>query len=69
MGESKGTHTNRTRMWRFRGIVGRYINPITRPVASKLPAFGILTHRGASLGAPTEPRSTCSDEATITSSS
>jgi deazaflavin-dependent oxidoreductase (nitroreductase family) len=37
-------------MWRFRGVVGRYINPITRPVASKLPAFAILTHRGRKSG-------------------
>jgi deazaflavin-dependent oxidoreductase (nitroreductase family) len=37
-------------MWRFRGAVARYINPITRPVASKLPTFGILTHRGRKSG-------------------
>jgi deazaflavin-dependent oxidoreductase (nitroreductase family) len=45
-----GIQTTRTRMWRFRGAVGRYINPITRPVASKLPTFGILTHRGRKSG-------------------
>ena len=37
-------------MWRFRPVVERYINPITRPVASKLPAFAILTHRGRKSG-------------------
>ena len=45
-----GIQTNRTRMWRFRGVVARYINPITRLVASKLPTFGILTHRGRKSG-------------------
>jgi deazaflavin-dependent oxidoreductase (nitroreductase family) len=37
-------------MWRFRHFVHRYINPITRPVAKKLPAFAILTHRGRKSG-------------------
>jgi hypothetical protein len=40
----------RTRLWRFRGAVGRYINPMTRPLASKLPTFGILTLRGRKSG-------------------
>jgi deazaflavin-dependent oxidoreductase (nitroreductase family) len=40
----------RTRMWRFRHVVRRYINPITRPVAKKLPGFAILTHRGRKTG-------------------
>ena len=51
MGVSRrDTQANRTRMWRFRGAVGRYVNPITRPVASKLPSFGVLTHRGRTSG-------------------
>jgi deazaflavin-dependent oxidoreductase (nitroreductase family) len=37
-------------MWRFRHVVHRYVNPITRPVAGKLPAFAILTHRGRRTG-------------------
>jgi deazaflavin-dependent oxidoreductase (nitroreductase family) len=37
-------------MWRFRRAVRRYINPVTRPVAGKLPTFGILTHRGRKSG-------------------
>jgi deazaflavin-dependent oxidoreductase (nitroreductase family) len=37
-------------MWRFRHVVHRYINPITRPVAKKLPTFAILTHRGRKTG-------------------
>src|SRR4029453_10838676 len=40
----------RTRMWRFRRVASRYINPVTRPVAGKLPSFGILTHRGRKTG-------------------
>ena len=48
-GNDDGT-SGRTRMWRFRPVVERYINPITRPVASKLPAFAILTHRGRKSG-------------------
>ena len=39
-------------MWRFRLVVQRYMNPIMRPVASKLPAFAILTHRGRKSGRP-----------------
>ena len=39
-------------MWRFRPVVQRYMNPIMRPVASKLPAFAILTHRGRKSGRP-----------------
>jgi deazaflavin-dependent oxidoreductase (nitroreductase family) len=37
-------------MWRFRHVVHRYINPITRPLAKKLPTFAILTHRGRKTG-------------------
>jgi deazaflavin-dependent oxidoreductase (nitroreductase family) len=37
-------------MWRFRKVVKRHVNPITRPVAKRLPTFAILTHRGRSTG-------------------
>jgi deazaflavin-dependent oxidoreductase (nitroreductase family) len=40
----------RTRVWRFRHIVHRFVNPITRPVAKRLPAFAVLTHRGRTTG-------------------
>ena len=40
----------RTRMWGFRHFVNRYVNPVTRPAAKKLPSFAILTHRGRSTG-------------------
>jgi hypothetical protein len=47
--DDNGPH-GRTRMWRFRHVVNRYINPITPPVAKKLPSFAILTHRGRTSG-------------------
>ena len=37
-------------MWRFRPVVGRYVNPIMRPVAKRLPSFAVLTHRGRKTG-------------------
>jgi Domain of unknown function (DUF385). len=40
----------RTRMWRFRRVVNRFVNPITRPVAKRLPSFAVLTHRGRKTG-------------------
>ena len=40
----------RTRAWRFRHVVTRYVDPVLRPVAGRLPAFGIVTHRGRKSG-------------------
>ena len=40
----------RTRMWRFRPVARRYINPVARPVARKLPMFGVLTCQGRKTG-------------------
>jgi len=40
----------RTRMWLFRRFVGRYVNPVMRPLARRLPTFAILTHRGRKSG-------------------
>lgn len=37
-------------MWPFRKVVNRYINPVTRPVAKRLPSFAVLTHRGRKSG-------------------
>ena len=37
-------------MWRFRHVVHRFVNPITQPVAKRLPAFAVLTHRGRKSG-------------------
>ena len=40
----------RTRAWRYRHAVTRYVDPVLRPVAGALPAFGIVTHRGRTSG-------------------
>jgi deazaflavin-dependent oxidoreductase (nitroreductase family) len=40
----------RTRMWRFRHVAARHVNPVMRRVAGRLPAFGVLTHRGRKTG-------------------
>ena len=40
----------RTRMWGFRHVATRYLNPLTRLFAGRLPAFGILTHEGRTTG-------------------
>ena len=37
-------------MWRYRNAVKRSVNPITRPLAKRLPTFVILTHRGRKSG-------------------
>jgi deazaflavin-dependent oxidoreductase (nitroreductase family) len=37
-------------MWRFRRVVTRYISPVLRPIARRLPTFGILTYRGRKSG-------------------
>ena len=41
---------SRTRMWRFRRVVTRYISPVLGPIARRLPTFGILTYRGRKSG-------------------
>jgi deazaflavin-dependent oxidoreductase (nitroreductase family) len=40
----------RTRMWHYRHTVTRYVDPVLRPVAARLPAFGIVTHLGRKTG-------------------
>jgi deazaflavin-dependent oxidoreductase (nitroreductase family) len=37
-------------MWPLRHIVTRFLNPITRLFAGRLPGFGILTYRGRTTG-------------------
>jgi deazaflavin-dependent oxidoreductase (nitroreductase family) len=37
-------------MWRFRHVAQRYVNPVVRPVARRLPSFGVLTYRGRKTG-------------------
>src|SRR6187200_1580594 len=41
---------DRTRAWRFRHIATRYADPILRPLASRAPFFGVITHRGRTSG-------------------
>jgi deazaflavin-dependent oxidoreductase (nitroreductase family) len=40
----------RTRMWRYRRAVTRYVDPVLRPLVGTLPGFGIVIHRGRSSG-------------------
>ncbi len=37
-------------MWPLRRVATRFVDPVLRPVAGKLPAFAILQHRGRSTG-------------------
>ena len=37
-------------MWRFRHVATTYVHPVTRRLARKLPAFGVLTYRGRKTG-------------------
>lgn len=40
----------RSRLWRFRHVATRYLDPILRPGAGWMPGFGVLTHRGRRTG-------------------
>ena len=42
--------TQRTRLWRLRHVVTRFVNPVTRLVAGWLPGFGVLTYAGRRSG-------------------
>jgi deazaflavin-dependent oxidoreductase (nitroreductase family) len=37
-------------MWRLRHFATRFIDPLLLPVATRLPAFGVLTHVGRKTG-------------------
>jgi deazaflavin-dependent oxidoreductase (nitroreductase family) len=37
-------------MWRLRPAVARFVNPVLRPLAGWLPAFGVVEHRGRRSG-------------------
>ena len=39
-----------TRITRFRHVATRFVNPVMRLFASRVPGFGILTHRGRRTG-------------------
>lgn len=40
----------RTKMWRFRHAATRYVNPVIRPLAGRLPTFGVVTVPGRKSG-------------------
>jgi deazaflavin-dependent oxidoreductase (nitroreductase family) len=40
----------RSRMWAFKRVATRYVDPILLPIVAKLPSFGIVTHRGRKSG-------------------
>ena len=40
----------RTRVWGFRRVATRYLDPLLRPLARRLPAFGVLAHKGRTTG-------------------
>jgi deazaflavin-dependent oxidoreductase (nitroreductase family) len=42
--------SGRTRVWRLRRVVNRYLNPVLRPVVKRLPGFAILSHTGRKSG-------------------
>jgi deazaflavin-dependent oxidoreductase (nitroreductase family) len=41
---------SRTRAWRLHGVATRYVDPVLRPLARRLPAFGVVIHRGRRSG-------------------
>ena len=41
---------SRTRAWRLHGVATRYVDPVLRPLARRLPAFGVVIHRGRTSG-------------------
>ena len=42
--------SHRTRLWRLRHFVTRFVNPVTRLFAGRAPGFGVLTYRGRTSG-------------------
>ena len=45
-----GRDPGRTRMWPVRRAATRFIDPVLRPFATRLPMFGVLTHVGRKTG-------------------
>ena len=50
MSGGNGQTTGRTRVWRFRRVVNRYLNPVMQAFAKRLPGFAILSHHGRKTG-------------------
>ena len=40
----------RTSAWRFSHIATRYLDPVLRPLAARLPTFAVMMHRGRKSG-------------------
>jgi deazaflavin-dependent oxidoreductase (nitroreductase family) len=50
VGDRKDETGRRTRMWRFRHVATRYLNPVMGRVVRRLPGFGLVIHRGRKSG-------------------
>ena len=50
MSRSEPRTFTRSRMWAFKRVATRYVDPILLPIVTKLPTFGIVTHRGRKSG-------------------
>ena len=50
MSSSEPRTFTRSRMWAFKRVATRYVDPILLPIVAKLPSFGIVTHRGRESG-------------------
>src|SRR2546425_11837999 len=50
MSSSEPRRFTRSRMWAFKRVATRYVDPILLPIVAKLPSFGIVTHRGRKSG-------------------
>jgi deazaflavin-dependent oxidoreductase (nitroreductase family) len=50
MSSSEPRTFTRSRMWAFKRVATRYVDPILLPIVAKLPSFGIVTHRGRKSG-------------------
>ena len=50
VGNERQLPEEHTRLWRARHVATRYLNPLTRLFAGRLPWFGILIHRGRTTG-------------------
>jgi deazaflavin-dependent oxidoreductase (nitroreductase family) len=50
VGDREHEKDGRTRMWRFRHVATRYVNPVMRRVVRKLPGFGLVTFTGRKTG-------------------
>jgi deazaflavin-dependent oxidoreductase (nitroreductase family) len=50
MSSSEPRTFTRSRMWAFKRVATRYVDPLLLPIVTKLPSFGIVTHRGRMSG-------------------